>query len=504
MGGSAGGSGAGSAGESGAGQPGPSVVATPLAVPAVAPPRLVRSVPYEGPRPTLLQLLREYQYGTPLVILDPSARPEDWRLAHPDPAVVSGYAGQMSVPAGGVVDLHLRSTQGPLRLDVFRLGLDDARHLETVPAVAAGDPPLARPDPRTGLVDEAWPVSLRLPIPADWPSGAYLVKMTTGAGVDGYVLFVVRTTTPAPFLVMLPTMTYAAYDEFGGADLYGWRGGPRRLATEVGFDRPFSHAYGGSHFFRLDFPLIVWLEDHGYQPAYATDVDVSNDPALVTGARLVLVSGHAEYWTTALRDAFDQARTAGVSLFNAGADEAAWQVRLGPDAAGVPDRVVVCWKSLRADPIAATRPELATGRFSELPSPRPSRQLFGEDYGGIVAGLASMTMGPDIARFAPDTGLRPGQALPGLIGDEIDDASTEPGALVLAATPVRPRDRAASVAGASAWVTPSGAHVFDAGTFDWSWGLDPRYAAALPGFPAESWSRLMADLLAWGGVRPSG
>jgi hypothetical protein len=51
---------------------------------------------------------------------------------------------------------------------------------------------------------------------------------------------------------------------------------------------------------------------------------------------------------------------------------------------------------------------------------------------------------------------------------------------------------------------PSGAHAFDAGTFDWSWGLDSRYAAALPGFPAAPFQELTAIILAWAGVIPSG
>jgi hypothetical protein len=467
----------------------------------------LRTDPIGGPRPGLAELHNAYQAGRSPVALDPSAGPADWRLSQPDARVVSGYAGSLSVLSGGRLDLHIRSTGGAVRLDVFRMGLNDARHVLTVDSVPAGPQPLARPDPTTGLVEEHWPASATLAIPADWRSGVYLAKLTAQSGAQAYVPFVVRPATPQSVLLVLPTLTYEAYNQWGGPDLYGWPGGPASRAYVVGYDRPFSHGWGAGHFFSLDFPLIVWLEDHGYDIAYATDVDVARDPSLVTGARAVIFSGHAEYWTAALHDAVDAAQAAGVSLLNMGANEAWWQVRLAPNAAGAPDRRIVGYKDARIDPIAATDPQAASARFTELPRPRPARDLFGQDYGGVVYGTRPMVMGPDVAAFAPDSGLRPGDALPGLIGDEIDAASTQPRAILLAATPVfahrGSEPTAAVVAGASIWISPSGSHAFDAGTFDWSWGLDPRYAAALPGFPAVGFERLTAAILAWAGIVPT-
>ncbi len=461
-----------------------------------------RTVPLTGPRPTLAVLLREYQDGAPPLFRDPSAGPLDWRLAAPSDAV-EGYAGATSVVAGGQLQLHLRSLGGPVRLDVFRVGRDDATYLELQAGIPAGAEPLARPDPVTGLVEEHWPVSTTLVIPATWRSGVYLVKLTAASGAQGYILFVVRPVTPAPVVVILPVMTYQAYNPFGGPDLYGWPHGPHPLAYEVSFDRPYALEDGAGYLFRLDFPLIVWLEDHGYAPAYATDADVAADPSLVTGAKAVILSGHSEYWTAGMHDTFDAAAAAGVSILDFGANTAWWQARLGPDSAGITDRTIVEYKSAALDPLAGHDPQAATTRFTELPQPRPARDLLGEDYGGIVAGLGAMDLGPDIARFAPASGLGPGQKLPGLIGAEVDLASTQPGAFDLASTPVHLRGRGDGQAGAAAWLAPRGAHVFDAGTFDWSWGLDPRYAAALPGFPATGFKELTAAILAWAGVVPT-
>lgn len=477
--------------------------------PAISPPvasvALVndRTIPFPGPRPALATLADHYQRGNPPVSIDRSAGPLDWRLAHPS-SDVEGYAGTTSIVAGGAVDLHLRSLAGALRLDVFRIGRNDAQLVDSIGSVPVGPEPLARPDPATGLVEERWPVSTTLAVPATWRSGVYLVKLTAASGAQGYVTFVVRPATPQPLLVILPAMTYQAYNRFGGADLYGWPGGPRVRGYVVSFDRPYALENGAGLFFQLDFPLIVWLEDHGYAPAYASDADVAADPALVTGAKAVIVSGHSEYWTAGIHDAFDQAAASGTSLLNFGSNTAWWQARLTSDSGGAVGRTIVEYKEAGLDPLAARNPDGATTRFTSLPQPRPARDLFGEAYGGIVAGLNAMVLGQAIDRFAPTTGLTPGEQLPGLVGGEIDAPSTQPGAWVLASTVVRLRGNGNGQAGASIWLNPSGSHAFDAGTFDWAWGLDPRYAAALPGFPAEAFQQLTAIILAWAGVLPSG
>jgi N,N-dimethylformamidase beta subunit-like, C-terminal len=482
----------------------PSPAATAVASPLRPPPPEVTVRTIGGPRPNGAELLAEYQYGEPPVPIAPGAAPDDWRLDRPDLAAVAGYAGQTSVLPGGTLSFHIRSRASTVRLDVFRIGAGDARHVLTVPGVAVRWHRDAPANPVTGRVEDTWPISYTLTVPASWASGFYLVKCSLPDGRASYIPFVVRPSAPAPLLVVVPMLTYEAYNGWGGTDLYGWYRGPRPRAVEASFDRPFEHGYGAGTVFRLDFPLWVWLEDHGYRPSYATDIDVAHDPALVTAARTVILSGHPEYWLRGDRDALDAAQRAGVGILGMGADMGYWQVRTAPSAAGVPDRTVVCWKSATQDPIAATDPLDVTSEFSSSPLSRPVEDLLGEAYGGIVQGLQSLVVGPGMASFASDSGLKPGQRLPGLVGDEIDLLSRKAGALILGATPVTLVGHSPGIAGASAWVTASGAHVFDAGTFDWSWGLDPRYAAALPGFPADSYARLMADILSWAGTPEPG
>jgi hypothetical protein len=457
-----------------------------------------------GPRPTLTQL-HLYQFGNPSVMYAPrGASATDWRILVPNPAAVRGYPSDPSVVPGGTLELHLSGSDTVARLDIFRIGLADASLVATVPEVRWTPQPEAARDPRTGLVEEHWPVSARMPVPADWRSGFYLAKLTGRSGGQSYVPFVVRATQPQPLMVVLPFLAYQAYNTYGSSSLYSWSGGPLNRALAVSFDRPYDHEAGAALFFRLDFPLIVWLEDHGYEPAYVTDLDVARAPSLIRGARTIIFSGHGEYWTKSLRDEAESAGRQGSNLLFFGANQAFWQVRLEASGDGRPDRRVVGYKSASLDPLAATDPGSATTRFEDPPVNRPPGDFMGFDYGGIVVGIQPMIVGPGMATFAPDLGLRPGRQLPGLIGGEVDVPSPDFSGVLLGATPVTVGRRTGVVTAATGlWVNPSGSRVFDAGTFDFAWGLDPRYAAALTGFPAEAWGQLTARILAWAGAQPT-
>jgi hypothetical protein len=296
-------------------------------------------------------------------------------------------------------------------------------------------------------------------------------------------------------------MTYQAYNDYGGTDLYGWPHHDPARAFAVSYDRPFSRQYGAGLFFRLDFPLVVWLEDHGYSPDYVADLDIARDPQLLTAVRTLAFSGHGEYWTGGMRDAVEAAARAGTNLAFFGANQAFWQARLGPSETGTANRVIVCYKSAARDPLAASDPGAATVRFEEPPVNRPPSRLVGQKYGGIVVGVTPMRIGPGITVFAPDIGLVPGQELPGLIGEEVDELHPGFHGLALGETPKTVVEHVSPIlVGTTLWINPLGDRVFDAGTFDYSWGLDPRYAAALPGFPAAAFTQLTARILEWLGA----
>src|SRR6058998_3906528 len=102
---------------------------------------------------------------------------------------------------------------------------------------------------------------------------------------------------------------------------------------------------GFGAFYKWELNFIRWIERSGYDVTYATDVDTHANGAMLLDHKGILDVGHDEYWSTEIRNAFEYARDHGVNLAFFAADTASVQVRFEASAAGVADRVIVCYKN---------------------------------------------------------------------------------------------------------------------------------------------------------------
>ena len=143
--------------------------------------------------------------------------------------------------------------------------------------------------------------------------------------------------------------TWEAYNDWGGKSLYTFNStGPvvpasgTVAAAMVSFNRPFANAID---VFQYEYDRVRWLERNGYDVSYQTDVDTDENPASLLGHRLDVVSGHDEYWSRAMRNAWEAARAAGVNLAFLGGNIGFWQARY---AAG--DRTLIEYRSAKLDP----------------------------------------------------------------------------------------------------------------------------------------------------------
>jgi len=220
-------------------------------------------------------------------------------------------------------------------------------------------------------------------VPTDAPTGYYLVKLST-ASAQTYAPLVVREAMPgAPILVDIAMNTYQAYNAFGGKSLYDFNS-PGGRAPKVTFNRPYdSHAGLGQPQFEV--PFVKWLERAGFSADYATDVDLSQNPALLNGHRLLLIVGHNEYWS---RNMFNFTQTfadTGGNIAVLGGNTCYWQVRY--ENAG---RTLVCYKSTD-DPMFHIATEQTTVQWRDRWVRRPECLLFGVMY-PYCAGTASDSM----------------------------------------------------------------------------------------------------------------
>ncbi len=408
-------------------------------------------------------------------------------IPNTDPATVGqieGYASAQSVNAGGTIGIHVSSSLGPVDLQVYRLGWyggAKSRKMFSVNGVAATAQPKPAPD-GFGRVEAGWPVSYNLATASNWASGIYVVGLfKAGAAVPtGLVTFVVRNDTSASsFLYVLPMNTYEAYNGWGGKSLYGYNSGGV-AAKKVSFDRPFDSGSGAGLLFEGDAYMINFLEQEGYDVAYASSSDLNDNPGLLSNHKAFLSSFHDEYWSAGMRTNLENAVSAGKHAAFFGANSVYWQMRFEPSSDGRANRTMVGYKESAAqDPVQGAT---TTGRWRDAPINRPENALLGSQYEGDFAyGQSAPWVVANASHWMYNgTGLANGDQIPKLVGYEwdrvFDNGQTPAGVVTLSNSTPQP--------GALQQATihqKGGALVFNASTIYWplllanaNWGIDSR------------------------------
>jgi|tagenome__1003787_1003787.scaffolds.fasta_scaffold20938692_2 hypothetical protein len=410
-----------------------------------------------------------------------------WLPPFAPPSSIEGYASETSVRAGDPVHLHVSANDGDrYRVEVYRLGWyggQGARLLTCLPGCGGDEPGRLQGrgeiDPTTQVVRADWPVTDVVATGSNWVSGYYiaLLRITDGSsddvGARGYVPFIVRAPSTAPasrIVVQVPVNTWQAYNPWGGRSLYPFNSANFAPALRVSFDRPLAYTAQGP--FDWEINMVRWLEHEGYDLSYQTDIDTDGDPQSLLQHRLVLVIGHDEYWTKAMRDAFAVARASGTNLAFTGSNAAYWQIRYEDGK-----RTIVGYKEAAPDP--EPNPLLRTIKFRDVG--RPECGLMGVmflrlrehesgpvDYSVTNAGAAD--------RWLAGTGFAAGDRILDVVGNEWDSlpdppppaACVKPGMKVLFHTDVQPAN-----ADAVKYTAQSGARVFAGGAQQLSWSLDP-------------------------------
>lgn len=425
---------------------------------------------------------------------------DGWVLSLEGKGGAEGYFDDVSVAPGGHIGLHIRSSKPMVNVSIVRLGWYGAlggRLVARWKNVAVASQPEPRLDSKTGMIVAGWSTALTIPIPDDWVSGLYLAVLQPPDGEAQYASFVVREPVPtAPILFVSPVTTHEAYNNWGGKSLYPDQskgaatvtGGAQ--AAVVSFDRPFSDFRGAGRVLHWEYPFVRWMEGHGYDVAYATDVDLQRDPSIVQGRKLILFVGHPEYWSRGMRSTLEAAVAAGTNVAFFSANEIYWRVRLG-GAGGVAGglREVTCYRRAALDPLAAVDPQNVTTKWRDPPVAEPEAAVIGEMFAHTVKASGDFVVAaPDHWIYA-GTGVRAGDRFTNLIGSEYDRVFPEfapPGLTILASSPVdanlgrlpevygtpAPSQPGDTVQNATIYTARSGATVFAAGTMQWAWALD--------------------------------
>lgn len=449
------------------------------------------------------------------LIADENRKPGalDWQLTrvrldktggHRSPAI-EGYCSRQSVKAGESLDIMVSTDPASrFNIEVFRMGYyggRGARQMFSLGPLAGGK----QPDPPIGelrLRECQWEPSLTLKIPADWPSGVYLGRLTTVPDKadqpywQSYVVFIVRDERPADFLFQCSDNTWQAYNKWpDDFSLYTDPRGAHAVGVAASFDRPYgkySQIYehplsiGSGEFLLWEFPLAYWMEQHGYDVTYCANADCL-EAGNITRCKTFLSVGHDEYWDPRQYDAVQAAIAGGTNALWLCGNSVFGVTPFSPSSSGKAKRIL-------------TR----TGIYGGLTDAEieASISVFTKDWKRDVRNEADLIGARSIVPFNgggdwtcakpahwifEGTGMKKGDAVRGLVGWEHHGAPAKiPGLEVVAEGTVWRGGTTPAHWTATVFHGPKKNLVFNAATIWWAQGLSSPPGHILPW---SHWSR---------------
>ena len=394
------------------------------------------------------------------LIAEENAKPgtQDWRLTNTSTVpgkvndditsgrspAVEGYCSANSVRAGDSLKIMVSTNPvSAFKLEIFRTGYyngDGARLMRTYDAL----PGVTQLDPAIGegyLRECQWDPSVEFDIPEDWISGVYLGKLTAASSdLQSYIIFIVRDDRPCDLLFQCSELTWSAYNRWPvdyaayTKHTEDWSSTAIPSGT-VSFDRPYSlfthpvnkitNSGGSGEFLPWEFPLSFWLEQHGYDVSYISNIDTHADRDGLLRAKGFISVGHDEYWTQDMFDNVRNARDEGVSLAFLCGNSALCKVPLLHSTDGRPNRAIrrEGWFLPVADGQQFPPSMLNEEGFEPNMGPDGAlllgaRHPIGQGVGGLGQGAGDWTCTAPEHWLYADTGMQAGDSIEGLVGWE--------------------------------------------------------------------------------------
>jgi hypothetical protein len=426
----------------------------------------------------------------------------DWQLSTPPKTGgnIAGFADVTYASAGQTVRLYVTTSARTFHAVAFRMGWyqgTGGRQIWTSAEVAGRVQPPCPLKSGVNMVScDNWASSLSMPITTSFVQGEYLIKLVGSDGQQSYVLLTIwdpRST--AAYLFVSRSLTEEGWNTYGGYSYYQGDGPctlgqnssypPCNRARIVSFDRPYAAGDGASDFLPNEYPLLRFMEQHGLDVAYVTDITLDAHPSTILQHKTLLSLAHDETWTYNERRGAETALKQGVNLVFFGAAAVLRHSRLQASRLG-PDRQEVNYRDESEDPLNGTgdRMQVTGNTWSSPPASWSETSLIGQIYTGYlnIGSTAPFVVAEANAWIFRGTGLQNGSQLPGVIASDIDhlDASSPTNIEVFGHSPV-PLSMAFSSQGGwygntysdmTYYTDPSsGAGVWDSGTVNWIYAL---------------------------------
>jgi hypothetical protein len=192
-----------------------------------------------------------------------------------------------------------------------------------------------------------------------WAPGIYRITLMRMPEDEfrRHTYFVILPATPGSssrILYEWPFATYQAYNPWGNRSLYAYQDltpnpqsscgdaskSNRCSSPWVSFMRPFHNIDG---LIAQELPLLRWLHSEGIAVEHCTSWDLHNNPHLLDSYRLLILAGHEEYWSAAMRKHVQEFVAAGGNLAIFSGNTCWWQVRF---EVGNGDIRMICYREV--------------------------------------------------------------------------------------------------------------------------------------------------------------
>ncbi|GAC1526093.1 MAG: hypothetical protein NVS3B1_15270 [Marmoricola sp.] len=237
-------------------------------------------------------------------------------------AALQGYASTPSVVAGGVLGVAVSTSFASFSWSVLRLG---GAHPEPVPGLEGTARGGIQELRATNFLARGcgWRSTLSIPTPGLDP-GLYCVRLGGPYRLTRDIAFVVLPAPTGPrarIAFILPTLTYNAYNSWGGHNQYcrDLDGQQRHLTlarpSRLEKTTPTGH-YDNALY--ADILLLQWMHQQGHAVDVYTDLDLHRSPDALAGYQVVVLGSHPEYWSLTMRQGLSSYLVQGGNLAYAG------------------------------------------------------------------------------------------------------------------------------------------------------------------------------------------
>ncbi len=243
-------------------------------------------------------------------------------------AVIQGYTDKTSYLPGNVMKVYLHSTSD-LQCG---LGFYDVRGTFAFSSDVAIS---------TQFVDsnEPWlngfhySIYSEIVLPHNLASGIYFI--------ENKIPFVVKSSLPSDITVVYPINTINAYNPNGGKSLYGFNSTNSIAAYEVSYLRPLADEVEADRCIEC----LRWFPSQtDIKFNYISDLDLDSYSSF-SRSKILVITGHSEYWTRKARSNFDQFINSGNHAVLLSGNTMWWQVRYSSDRTRL-----ICYRSQVPDP----------------------------------------------------------------------------------------------------------------------------------------------------------